>query len=559
MGHPAGTSATTGSYCWGYQYSYDAWGNLLAQAGWSPTYNGCTETTMGAVTADGNNHISAFSYDASGNALGDGLYSYTWNAESQMKTAGGVTYSYDGDGRRAAKVGSKLYWYGSGGEILAETDAAGNTLNEYVFFGGRRVALVPASGSALYYAEDLLGSSRVIAQSNGTLCYDADFTPFGGEKSYTSTCAQNYKFEGKERDTETQNDNFGAREYSWRFGRWLSADWSSVPAPVPYANLTNPQTLNLYAMVADDPESFADLDGHGGGGCNTDVTCQQPNQHIAGNTNAPVINTKQAAVVAKEGATKAAAVALDKLKSAAKAANDAISKASDFLNDHPLLALALTLGMSAEKDEPALEKTAEDTMSAVETKLESVESKVENKVEKIVGEIEEGGFRVTPNEKSAGQEGNVTITHPSEAGGKLNLRVETHPLEPGGAPVRHANVERVVSGSKNRPVVASKQTYHGVGMRKQFTYTYDEDGNNRISFEYSPEADEKLASSVVNGVPFIYLNRSGMITLARILIKMANGSYSEGFHVHLRKDFNADAPESLVLLLSSGEAKNESA
>jgi hypothetical protein len=31
---------------------------------------------------------------------------------------------------------------------------------------------------------------------------------------------------------------------------------------VPYANLTNPQTLNLYAMVTDDPESFADLDGH---------------------------------------------------------------------------------------------------------------------------------------------------------------------------------------------------------------------------------------------------------------------------------------------------------
>jgi hypothetical protein len=50
----AGTAATTGSYCWGYQYSYDAWGNLLSQAGWSPTYNSCTETTMGAVTANGN-------------------------------------------------------------------------------------------------------------------------------------------------------------------------------------------------------------------------------------------------------------------------------------------------------------------------------------------------------------------------------------------------------------------------------------------------------------------------------------------------------------------------
>ncbi len=258
----AGTTATTGTYCWGYKYSYDAWGNLLSQAGWSPTYNACTEGTMGTVTADGNNHISGFSYDSSGNTLGDGNYTYTWDGESQMKTAAGVTYAYDGDGRRAAKVGSKLYWYGSGGEILAETDAAGNTLNEYVFFGGKRVAVVPASGSALYYAEDSLGSSRVIVQSNGTVCYDADFTPFGGERSYTSTCPQNYKFEGKERDTETQNDDFGARYYSWRFGRWLSSDWSAVPVAVPYANLTNPQTLNLYSMVADDPESFADLDGH---------------------------------------------------------------------------------------------------------------------------------------------------------------------------------------------------------------------------------------------------------------------------------------------------------
>jgi len=31
---------------------------------------------------------------------------------------------------------------------------------------------------------------------------------------------------------------------------------------VPYANMANPQTLNLYAMVSDNPETFADLDGH---------------------------------------------------------------------------------------------------------------------------------------------------------------------------------------------------------------------------------------------------------------------------------------------------------
>ncbi len=35
-----------------------------------------------------------------------------------------------------------------------------------------------------------------------------------------------------------------------------------MPVAVPYADLTNPQTLNLYAIVRDNPESFADLDGH---------------------------------------------------------------------------------------------------------------------------------------------------------------------------------------------------------------------------------------------------------------------------------------------------------
>lgn len=81
------------------------------------------------------------------------------------------------------------------------------------------------------------------------------------------------KFNGKERDAETGNDarfasrmgsrdDFGARYYSPGLGRWLSADWSAIPVPVPYANLTNPQTLNLYAMVHDNPVTFADLDGH---------------------------------------------------------------------------------------------------------------------------------------------------------------------------------------------------------------------------------------------------------------------------------------------------------
>jgi len=67
---------------------------------------------------------------------------------------------------------------------------------------------------------------------------------------------------GKQRDTESSNDYFGARYYNSATGRWLSPDWSSRPAAVPYADLSNPQTLNLYEYVNNNPLSKADADGH---------------------------------------------------------------------------------------------------------------------------------------------------------------------------------------------------------------------------------------------------------------------------------------------------------
>ena len=41
-------------------------------------------------------------------------------------------------------------------------------------------------------------------------------------------------FTGKERDSESGNDYFGARYYSSTTGRFLSPDWSKNPEGVPY-------------------------------------------------------------------------------------------------------------------------------------------------------------------------------------------------------------------------------------------------------------------------------------------------------------------------------------
>jgi RHS repeat-associated protein len=67
---------------------------------------------------------------------------------------------------------------------------------------------------------------------------------------------------GKERDTESGNDYFDARYYSSAMGRFMSPDWSAKEEPVPYSKLDNPQTLNLYSYVVNNPLTQIDDDGH---------------------------------------------------------------------------------------------------------------------------------------------------------------------------------------------------------------------------------------------------------------------------------------------------------
>ncbi len=67
---------------------------------------------------------------------------------------------------------------------------------------------------------------------------------------------------GKERDSETGLDYFGARYYGSSMGRWMSPDWSAGPTGVPYADFSNPQSLNLYTYVGNNPLSRTDADGH---------------------------------------------------------------------------------------------------------------------------------------------------------------------------------------------------------------------------------------------------------------------------------------------------------
>jgi RHS repeat-associated protein len=74
-----------------------------------------------------------------------------------------------------------------------------------------------------------------------------------------AACASRYT--GKERDAESGLDNFGARYDSSSLGRFMSPDWSARVEPVPYSKLDDPQSLNLYSYVLNNPLSNVDTDG----------------------------------------------------------------------------------------------------------------------------------------------------------------------------------------------------------------------------------------------------------------------------------------------------------
>ena len=112
--------------------------------------------------------------------------------------------------------------------IVAESDLSGNTKSEYVFFNGERVARrdLP-SGSVAYYFSDHLKTASVITDSAGNIKSESDYYPWGGELQFVANDSNHYKFTGKEHDSESGLDYFGA------FPMFFAPRAGAGPAPRP--------------------------------------------------------------------------------------------------------------------------------------------------------------------------------------------------------------------------------------------------------------------------------------------------------------------------------------
>jgi RHS repeat-associated protein len=171
----------------------------------------------------------------------------------------------DANGLRIRKVspsGTADYVYDLAGHAVSEVSGSGVWNRGEVYAGGRHLATY-RDNTTYFTQSDWLGTERARTTLNGSQCETTVNLPFGDGQATSGTCdpSPNH-FTGKQRDSETGLDYFGARYYGSNIARWMSPDWAAKPTSVPYAEFGDPQSLNLYGYVRDNPLNRFDPDGH---------------------------------------------------------------------------------------------------------------------------------------------------------------------------------------------------------------------------------------------------------------------------------------------------------
>jgi RHS repeat-associated protein len=295
-------AATTGPYqSLTLQMHYDSFGNRTYQ---TPTGSPSVSVPSSWANYGSNNQVlnsnmvpgGGILYDSpdhtAGNMTFDGVNHLAYDAENRVcavlnTNTGSITqYLYNAEGLRVAKghpVGStntlvcptgasdftptETYILGPTGEQVTQLDGSGNWQHTNVYAAGQLLAtydseVAPQKQSVQllhFNLSDPLGTKRIQISAAGVVELSCSSLPYGEALSCNGTTqdATQHHFTGKERDQESQLDYFGARYYSSTIGRMMSPD----PSGLSYADPTNPQSLNLYSYVLNNPLKFTDPSG----------------------------------------------------------------------------------------------------------------------------------------------------------------------------------------------------------------------------------------------------------------------------------------------------------
>ena len=258
-----------------HNYSYDSLDRLTAATHPNQTNESYTYDDVGNRTASHqgssysyqpfNRLVSAngtsLGYDTHGNTISQtdasGSLSYTWDYENRLKQAsfsGGVTvnYSYDALGRRvqhsSTVTGTTKFVY-DGLDVVRDLDANGSMVVDYLNGRGIDQKLRQTqSGNVSYFLADHLGTTRTLADVNGTITSSINYDSFGTPSS--GSVSTRYTYTSREAESDTGLMYYRARWYDAFRGRFIGEDPINLRGGV-----------NFYAYTANNPINYLDPSG----------------------------------------------------------------------------------------------------------------------------------------------------------------------------------------------------------------------------------------------------------------------------------------------------------
>ena len=239
-----------------YQYVYDRWGNRVQQ-------NAPQGGLQTQYAFNSNNQIVGFSYDAAGNQTSDGFHNYTYDADGNVTAVDGgqtATYVYDSLNRRTRLQkpgGTYEFAFDANGHRVSTWIAANGALSEALIYWDGQPVGFRAGGSTHFQHQDWLGTEHARVASSGSVDSTFSSLPFGDGYSSTGNDWDWNHFAALEHDGESSTEHAQSRQYSSTQGRWMSPD----PYDGSY-DASNPQSLNRYAYVNNNPLALTDPSGN---------------------------------------------------------------------------------------------------------------------------------------------------------------------------------------------------------------------------------------------------------------------------------------------------------
>lgn len=238
-------------------FEYDTRGNITSVKTYAYTGSPIlTDETVINYTYSGNKLTSYNGencvYDAIGNPTTYRNKTATWKGR-QMQSFNGITFKYDGRGRRIDK-GDVTYYYDSIDRLIKTSDGL-----EF-FYDMTGLSSFKYNGATYYYRKDMMGNIIAILDSSGEIVVEYSYDAWGNHKikAYNQTVANAnpFRYRSYFYDTDTGLYYLKTRYYDPEVGRFLNMD------AVDYADPETLGGLNLYSYCNNNPVMYVDPTGH---------------------------------------------------------------------------------------------------------------------------------------------------------------------------------------------------------------------------------------------------------------------------------------------------------